>query len=1014
MPFDSLVRIKQLNKPEVSGYIVDVLLQYLKTGVVTGIALNTGQLTGEFYPLRNNPSGYVTTGQLTGYATKLDVTGNNVALLSYIDSYYYPRYNPSGYIGTGYISTGLLPRSGTTFHKTESFTLSDLANNTNFFYYKEDTAFQLKDLAQRGIINFTPGDTGGQPYISGFDVYARNLNGYPALSSGDINRLFVSWDYFNTGLGLSFNDLFLNDGTRFGELVFNEGEGKYVLVGNHDGFPSEQYIIDLYGRSASDFGLTYTKPCIIGFDIDCNVKSSGYQTLTTQDLTGLVTKSELRTTSGILEDEIWALRTELMDEITGASGAYTFSGAGTVKVIQSGTHVIISGSSTGISGNFQGDGTYVRTSGNQNITGNKNFYDNFGNISVQMRERLLYGSEGFQSVSWDGRQVYDVNNHVSIEWGPRYLRDTGNNITVDWQSGWLKSGANITVDWNKRHLSGKWNVDGLTISGNPALTGAYLLTRGTQNYTGTLNVVSGALQVSGVSVTTGGPWYPRSSNPSGYITATGMIYASDDFDPVFFHEYSGTVLPPIIDIVVDQDVSYLGIPSYRYILQVQGYKTGELGRIVYSQRLSSGYLDNPGNFNMNFNWNPIPNYPGSNQYILTLYTQPYGGGGPVGLYPTGAWALSSDNKNGIDYTDIGIWHSGTTGDYPQGVTSNFVTWTGFIVQKLQVTGLNLTGNLILSGIGGLNISSSGNVIYFSGGAGGSGSSSSSVAGVTGIAVSGYSSMTGYVQFVGGSGITLSQTGNAIQIGSTSILAAANSYLYTTGISTGITNQFISFPVNLGANPTVLVSVASSGLDIIPFQISEIYSSGFNLSFADTVSGSGFNASVFAATSTTTGLITTIISNNTIVSGFSPTGGISGQALIKNSSTNYDATWQRIPMGRVIMMCAAYTPTGTGPDSAEIPIPYDLDGSGSLTWSVRRSNFRVQTAGGAPSTTIEKSTGTGAFNPTSIVTMTLPTGMYETGIFTGLGTVNSSDKIRFNTVTLASATNWTITLEISCP
>lgn len=122
-------------------------------------------------------------------------------------------------------------------------------------------------------------------------------------------------------------------------------------------------------------------------------------------------------------------------------------------------------------------------------------------------------------------------------------------------------------------------------------------------------------------------------------------------------------------------------------------------------------------------------------------------------------------------------------------------------------------------------------------------------------------------------------------------------------------------------------------------------------------------------------------------------------------------WKKVPMGRTVMLCAAYTPTTTGPDNGEIPIPYDLDGMTSLPWKIRRGTFRVQTAGGSPSVRIEKSTTTGPFSASTIGTMTTATNDYEAYLTGSLGTLNSNDKIRFNVLDVAAASNWTITLEI---
>lgn len=113
----------------------------------------------------------------------------------------------------------------------------------------------------------------------------------------------------------------------------------------------------------------------------------------------------------------------------------------------------------------------------------------------------------------------------------------------------------------------------------------------------------------------------------------------------------------------------------------------------------------------------------------------------------------------------------------------------------------------------------------------------------------------------------------------------------------------------------------------------------------------------------------------------------------------------------IVLCSAYTPTATGGDTAEVEVPYSVS-AGSLTFTVLRILFRVQTAGGAPSISIEQSSGTGAFSPTTVGAVTLTSGANEGQVTSGLGTITSGTKLRFNALTLASAQNWTVQVDIS--
>jgi len=115
---------------------------------------------------------------------------------------------------------------------------------------------------------------------------------------------------------------------------------------------------------------------------------------------------------------------------------------------------------------------------------------------------------------------------------------------------------------------------------------------------------------------------------------------------------------------------------------------------------------------------------------------------------------------------------------------------------------------------------------------------------------------------------------------------------------------------------------------------------------------------------------------------------------------------------LLCLCSAYTPVSTGADVAEVTAPYDpADGVTSITWNLRWIGLRVQTPGGAPAITIEKSTAAGAFSATSVGTVTLGAGAAEATATAGLGTVASGNKLRFNVGTLGTASNWTVLVEL---
>ena len=504
MPYDSLVRTKQLNQPELSGYIVNVLLQYLKSGTVTGIAMNTGQLTGQFYPLNINPSGYVTTGQLTGLATQQFVTGNNATVLSYVAANYYSSTNPSGYIGTGYVSTGLLAKSGATYVQGTDvgFSIYDSVNHIPVIYYTPNNTFQLTG-PNGGVINFDPGDVNSSPYISGMNLYTTGINGQAALGSGDINRLFVSWKYFTTGSSLSFNYFNLNDTLMNGTFVMDQSQQTYLQQGYHLGYPSEQYLIDYYGNQASSFGLTYTRPTIYGFDISGqNISSNGYRVLTSKDGTGYATYNQLLVTSGQIENDLWTVYTNVTNLLTGTgqslslyvsgqrvTGNATLSGIGGMQVSLSGNNVILfsGGALSGpyISGivvngqSFTGQvnitgisGVTVTPSGNTIVISSPT-----GNYVTLNTAQTITGIKTFTSpvyvstlsgtrtkISTDSGRLYANNGSVAVDWSGSQSAISGapwgwnlGNIFVNTIGVNNTSGPTV-IDITNNKFYGNWSV----------------------------------------------------------------------------------------------------------------------------------------------------------------------------------------------------------------------------------------------------------------------------------------------------------------------------------------------------------------------------------------------------------------------------------------------------------------------------------------------------------------------------------------------------------------------------
>ena len=451
MPFDSLVRTKQLNKPELSGYVVDVLLQYLKSGQVTGIAMNTGTLTGAFYPLRQNPSGYVTTGQVTGYATFYDITGNNTNLLSYVNTNYYPRANPSGYASTG--SNFPYLRVDGTRQDNKPIWIYEGNFDVDVIKYLPDYEFVLNAFLYGSKILL--GDSvGTRAYITGFDIYANNINGYPAMSSSDMSGRFVTWDYFTEDKALNFPYLHLDYGDVSEARALYFDSANFVIVGNRIGY-DETHVIDYIGSLGGTYGRTTNRPYILGFDIDAyEIKSSGYRVLTSNDATGYATKSMLLGTSGLLDLQNWQTYTDVWDHRTGTpsrwatannkqlTGDITLLGVNGTNVYYQDQKVLIDAStSSSLMTNL------VYTTGDQTIQGVKSFVNGISGHDNHVN---------FPAFGWLAST--DTTDSVF-----RLLSSDGNSLAVDVNARTLNDiNGSPVLNWKRQQLTGTWATNNLS------------------------------------------------------------------------------------------------------------------------------------------------------------------------------------------------------------------------------------------------------------------------------------------------------------------------------------------------------------------------------------------------------------------------------------------------------------------------------------------------------------------------------------------------------------------------
>lgn len=141
-------------------------------------------------------------------------------------------------------------------------------------------------------------------------------------------------------------------------------------------------------------------------------------------------------------------------------------------------------------------------------------------------------------------------------------------------------------------------------------------------------------------------------------------------------------------------------------------------------------------------------------------------------------------------------------------------------------------------------------------------------------VSGWATGRFLTGLIGGSNITVQNNldGTFTVSSSATVASSTGAYIFRTNITNGVTTQFVPFPVTLGGQPKVLVSVGNNTNNtVLPYQVSGITSTGYWLIFGNSVSNTGYFAETLSTT-TDTGLAISVINQtiNNVSSGSSLT------------------------------------------------------------------------------------------------------------------------------------------------
>jgi hypothetical protein len=346
--YDSKVRLRQLNQPELSGYIIEVI----------GEIPNTGDLNNVFYPLNSNPNNFVTTGQTGDFITQIQLDNNYYQTLIYLSQNYYPLNNPSGYV---FSSSPIVYATG----------------NQNIS--------GVKNFSNRPLVSGIPISLSGETYNSVLITGNQIVSGTKTFQRIDVKETAFFYDPF-----YSINALAFEYGNNF--ILSGTGGQK----------------IEIY------------KGIITGFDniSAINILKSGYQVIASNQLSG---------GSGIKIEQI---NNSIKISVTGIQGG---------EVV------------------YPENPNTVYTTGNQSISGNKNF-----DSTVQ-----------FNSI------VYAANEALTIDTGSLSIYDSSSGqIFFDWQNGQkfnlTSLDGNAQIKYFQKIITGFENihsknitVSNLTVTGNP-------------------------------------------------------------------------------------------------------------------------------------------------------------------------------------------------------------------------------------------------------------------------------------------------------------------------------------------------------------------------------------------------------------------------------------------------------------------------------------------------------------------------------------------------------------------
>ena len=552
------------------------------TGVDTGsfvLKSETGIYTGLFYPLLSNPSGYV-----TGSVVRPSETGSFLTTSS--TGQFYPSSNPSGFITgvdtsnfvlnsqtgsytglfyplsqnpSGYVTGNNVVRKTDDYLYDDSLVRSVSWRNRNLFnsdgyirFVWEDGTFFTKVGASGIVLELDDQhliDSNGTHSVSWDGRILADGNGSPSvfwqnrllmgsgwsLDTEPTGGAHVATCNFITGYSypLSTNPSGYVTGqvvrpTETGSFITSSQTGQFYPMSNPSGFAT--------GIDSSNFVLKSETGAYTGQFYPRTTNPSGYVTgsvIRPSDTGSFITTSQTgafyprSNPSGFVSDNSTVVRTNVVQTITHPK---EFAGGiqdalGTV-VLSPNTQTLINAA-----GFATVDWNAEVLTRNDTTTSvnweNSTAYDAASNPSVYWSDRVLADSSDVQSVNWDGRILLDSAANYSIDFGSRILYSSSGQETVNWDANTLKYLGVVAIDWSGRILNaGAWTHNFTPSSDEHIVNLGYLTGYSYPRSSNPSGYVTGNVVRPSETGALTDSFYPLKSNPSGYVTGS-VIRPSD-------------------------------------------------------------------------------------------------------------------------------------------------------------------------------------------------------------------------------------------------------------------------------------------------------------------------------------------------------------------------------------------------------------------------------------------------------------------------------------------------------